>query len=548
MSNAEHRCTAYRHGAALSIANVAEESVKKKHPLLAFALISIAVIASAADVSPPVTIDTGALTGVMVGDILVYRGIPYAAPPVGELRWRPPQPPAQWQGVRAFDEFGPACPQHARADRPGVLKKIDEDCLSLNIWAPARPSGQKRPVMVWIHGGAFVQGSGSWPFYDGAELAGQGVVVVTINYRVGRLGFFAHPALTAEDPHGPLGNYGLMDQIAALEWVQRNIAAFGGDPDTVTIFGESAGGASVNYLMISPLSKGLFHRAIAQSGGGHQVTVHIRKGLPGRGQPLEARGSSFAKEQGITGANALTELRALPMEKVLGEPGRRAIGFGPVIDGVVVPADIGVLFGRGEQHDVPFMVGANDYEGSLTAAFAITPEMIKASAGEEAEALWAAYAGDGIDDEKILANKIWGDASFVAGARYLAGKMSTVSSPAYLYHFTYLTSGRRGQIPGAPHGGDVPYVFGNVEKLTMFRGMVKTEDVAMGKLVSGYWVQFAKTGNPNGGGRPHWPVYETASDALLELGEEVAVRTGFAKEKMDIFDARYLRRVGLASE
>jgi para-nitrobenzyl esterase len=234
------------------------------------------------------------------------------------------------------------------------------------------------------------------------------------------------------------------------------------------------------------------------------------------------------------------------MEKILGEPGRRNIGFGPVIDGTVVPADIPVRFRRGEQHDVPFLVGANSYEGSLTAAFGVTPAAVWAVAGPEADALKAAYEEDGIADEKILAAKVWGDASFVAGARYLASRMRTVSSPAYLYHFTYVASGRRGQVPGAAHGSDVPYVFNNIGKLAMLRGVVNTQDAAMGALVSGYWVQFAKTGNPNGGGRPHWPPYDAATDTLLELGEEVAARKGFAREKMEIFDARYERLAGLA--
>jgi para-nitrobenzyl esterase len=426
-----------------------------------------------------------------------------------------------------------------------MLGKISEDCLTLNVWVPDSGAQRKIPVMVWIHGGAFIQGSGSWPFYDGSELAKQGIVVVTINYRLGRLGFFAHPALTAENPDGPLGNYGLMDQVEALKWVQRNIGAFGGDPDNVTIFGESAGGSSVNYLMVSPSSAGLFHRAIAESGGGHQIAPHIRNTSAGRRPPIEPRGAKFAEDLGISGADAVARLRALPMETVLGEGGRRNIGFGPFIDGTVVPDDIGAVFKRGEQHDVPFLLGANSYEGSLAAVFGITPQMVRAVSGPEADAVWAAYKGDGIEDETILASKIWGDATFVAGARYLADQMHTVSSPAYLYHLSYVTSGRRGEVPGAVHGGDVPYVFKTLDKMPMLRDMINTQDVAMASLVSAYWVQFAKTGSPNGGGRPRWPAYDAKTDTLLELGEEVAVRKGFAKKKMEIFDARYERLAGV---
>jgi para-nitrobenzyl esterase len=504
--------------------------LKIRKSLIAAVLMSAALTAIASNTSTPVTIDTGVLTGVVENDLIVYRGIPYAAPPVGELRWMPPRPAASWEGVRAFEDFGPACPQHARTDRMAVLGKIDEDCLTLNVWAPAGGADRKTPVMVWIHGGAFIQGSGSWPFYDGSELTKQGVVVVTINYRLGRLGFFAHPALTAENPDGPLGNYGLMDQIAALRWVKRNIAAFGGDPGNVTIFGESAGGQSVDYLMVSPLS------------------AHIRDRSPGRRPPIEPQGEKFAADLGISGDDALARLRTLPMEKILGERGRRNLGSGPFIDGTVVPDDIGAVFRRGEQHDVPFLLGANSYEGSLAAVFGITPQMVRAVAGPEADAMWAAYASDGIEDEAVLASTIWGDATFVAGARYLADQMRTVSSPAYLYHFSYVTSGRRGEVPGAVHGGDVPYVFKSLDKLPTLRNKINTLDAVMASLVSAYWVQFSKTGNPNGGGRPNWPAYDAETDDLLELGDEVTVRKGFAKKKMDIFDARYERLAGMSGE
>ncbi len=514
--------------------------------LLMAVLLAAGSVAVAGGAPPPITIESGAIAGVVEGDVVVYRGIPYAAPPVGELRWRPPQPAPRWEGVRRADEFGPVCPQRQRPDRPGVLGATSEDCLFLNVWTQAHRDDRKLPVMVWIHGGAFIQGAGSWPFYDGAELARQGVVVVTINYRVGRLGFFAHPALTAESPEGPLGNYGLMDQIAALKWVERNIAAFGGDPRNVTIFGESAGGSSVNYLMVSPKSEGLFARAISESGGGFNTPPDIREELPGRGQTVEQMGQAFATEHGISGEDAMARLRALPVEDVLGPAGRLDIRFGPFIDGRVVPGDPGVRFAQGKQHDVPFLVGANSWEGSLAGTFGGTAATVFAVVGDELPRVREVYAKDGITDDDLLAQMLWGDASFVAPARFLAAKMSNVSAPAYLYHFSYVTSGRRGQVPGASHGSEVPYVFQTLDKISLLSGLVNDQDVERSRLIGAYWVQFAKTGDPNGAGRPKWPAYNPDSDILLEFGDSVEQRQGFEKDRLDIHERRYLEKVGLA--
>jgi para-nitrobenzyl esterase len=440
----------------------------------------------------------------------------------------------------AATEFGPACPQIPRPGREEFLREISEDCLTLNVWTPAERGTQKLPVMVWIHGGAFLVGSGTWPFYDGSELARQGVVVVTINYRLGRLGFFAHPALTEESQDGPLGNYGLLDQIAALGWVRRNIAAFGGDPSNVTIFGESAGGSSVTHLMVSPLSSGLFHRAIAQSGGGFNTPPHLREAGAVGARSKQDEGVAFAAEHGCT---SLSELRALPVETLLQRPGDRDSTLGPFVDGTVIPAEIGVVFSRGEQHDVPFLLGSNSYEGSIAVTFGGTPETVFGLLGGELlRQLREAYR---VDDDKLLAAQLWGDASFVAPARFLARNMSRVESPAFLYHFTYVVSGRRGTVPGAAHGTDVPFVFRAIDRIGLLRGLVNTQDVAMASLISAYWVQFAKTGDPNGAGRPHWPAYEPGADVLLELGEEVTARTGFARERLDILEGRYQGMLGL---
>src|SRR6185503_14926101 len=259
-----------------------------------------------------VTVEGGALRGVVRDGVTAYLGVPYAAPPIGNLRWREPQPPVKWQGVRAADKFGNDCVQHRQYDQPQ-----SEDCLFLNVWTPADATGRRLPVMFWIYGGGLSYGSAAWPWYDGTAFAKQGVVLVSINYRLARFGFFAHPAISAEKSGAVLGNYGFMDQIAGLKWVQRNIAAFGGDPANVTIFGESAGGRSVNAMLVSPLSTGLFQRAIIESGAGRNRLRHIRENRPGAGTSAEAMGVEFAKSAGLTNQTA-KDLRGLSAEAVRG--------------------------------------------------------------------------------------------------------------------------------------------------------------------------------------------------------------------------------------
>lgn len=509
-------------------------------------LLLLALLPLPGSASDPtlVQVDGGALTGTLENGVRVYRGIPYAAPPVGALRWRPPQPAPAWEGVLEAREPGAACPQREREDRPGVLGPTSEDCLTLNVWAPA--SAEAAPVMVWIHGGAFVVGSGSWPWYDGTAFARRGVVLVTLNYRIGRLGFFAHPALTAESPDGPLGNYGILDQIAALEWVKRNIQAFGGAPGTVTVFGESAGGASVDVLMVSPLAEGLFERAIAESGGGLQVARHIRDPRPGvPGQPVEEEGLAFARSQGIEGTSGeqtLARLRALPVEELLGD-GALGVRVAPFVDGRLLPDDVAALFAAGKQHDVPFLLGANSFEGSLATTFGRTPRFVFGVLGSDLERARRIY-GEAAADDELFAGLLFGDAAFVAPARYLAAQMERVASPAWLYHFSWVTTGRRGQVPGATHGSEVPYVFGTLDSSARRESVVSDADRQMSELIQEYWVAFARTGDPNGEGRPRWPPYSTDSDRLLELGEEVTVRSGFLDERLDLHIERYERRAG----
>ena len=463
----------------------------------------------------------GRMTGKDLGEVRAWLGIPYAAPPVGELRWKPPQPPRPWSGVRAMEEFGPPCMQ---PPREGQRLEPSEDCLTLNIWAPKK--AENHPVMVWIHGGAFRQGSGSLPAYSGASLARKGLVVVTINYRLGDFGFFAHPELTREARGAATGNFGLMDQIAALEWVRKNIAAFGGDPGNVTIFGESAGAASVIVLMASPKARGLFHRAIAESGG---------LGTGRRLEDLERLGVQRAKEWG---AADLKALRALPAKEILAKPRPVSLGaYGPVVDGVYLPAPPAQIFEEGRQAPVPFLLGANSYEGSLMGPFKVTPASLAGLLGVDRARLEALYGGD----LEQTAHEIFGDAVFVAPARYLAARMERVRKPAFLYHFSYVPERRRGKTPGAPHGSEIPFVFDNLGAGAP-AALATEADRKMAELMSGYWAQFAATGDPNGAGRPHWPAYLTASDEVLEFGSEVAVRKNFRKDKLDFLEARLKAR------
>lgn len=459
----------------------------------------------------PLTISSGRITGKDLDDVQAWLGIPYAAPPVGKLRWAPPQPPASWQDVRAMDHYGNICMQ------PKIMAMreptpMSEDCLTLNVWAPKE--SREAAVMVWIHGGAFIEGSGALEVYSGTKLAQKGVVVVTINYRLGNFGFFAHP-----DLHGET-NFGLRDQIAALHWVQRNIAAFGGDPRNVTIFGESAGGQSVNYLMISPEARGLFEHAIAESGGADSDPESL--------SDLEKEGVRLASE---LQAVDLAALRAVPSETIQQAPGRGAGGRGPVVDGKIVPESITDAFAAGKQAPVPFLLGANSFEASLMPLFNVTPEQVMAKASAMGDKVGQLYG----DDRQKAAQELFTDALFLAPARYLAAQMERVKQPAYLYFFSYLIEHHRPQTRGVPHGGEIPFVFGNIPAI--LRPIVTSADRQFAETVSDAWVRLAKTGNPNGPGLPEWPAYTRSTDRLLELGSPIAVRQHFRAGRLDLVTA-----------
>jgi para-nitrobenzyl esterase len=464
--------------------------------LLALTSVGLALLATGASAQPVARIDSGALQGAETDGVVRYLGIPYAKPPVGALRWRPPQPPAPWPGMRPADRYGPICMQKLDPSDNGVGPgPVSEDCLTLNVFAPKGAKGL--PVMVWIHGGGLVNGSASAKLYDGSALARQGVVVVTLNYRLGRFGFFAHPALTAEAKGELLANYGLMDQIAALKWVKRNISALGGDPSAVTVFGESAGGASVNRLMMAALAHGLFQRAISESGVGAE-----------HGQTLaqaEADGSAFAARLGA--ANSAEALRALPAQAILeAGPIKMDRGEAPIVDGQLLTEDPMAAFAAGHEAPIPYLVGSNDLE--IPKAWAPGfKDMVKLSPDQAAH-LQAAYGSQAAYDTRVLTDVVFG-----APARALAKAHAAHGAPAYLYRFAVASPAALKTYGGAIHASDRQYVF---QTLDASPWPTDANDAEQAKAISAYWVAFARTGDPNGGGRPAWPAYG-ASDRLLRF-------------------------------
>jgi para-nitrobenzyl esterase len=456
-----------------------------------------------------VKLHEGRVGGVVRDGVAAFQGIPYAAPPVGPLRWRPPQPPARWSGVKAAHGVGAICPQAYNATDNGVGPlPMSEDCLTLNVYAPSQLAPERLPVMFWIHGGGLVNGSATAALYDGAELARQGVVVVTINYRLGRLGFFAHPSLSRERPAEPKANFGLMDQIAALRWVQRNITAFGGDPGNVTIFGESAGGYAVNLLMISPAARGLFHRAVCESGIGRGPWAYLhRRGA--HGEPAgEAAGSAFTRALGIVHDDP-ARLRALPLARILaaGEPKN---GEMVVIDGKLIPDAIDSVFAQHGEARVPYLIGYNAFEfpsSTVAKSGPLPADMAAALASVE-----RAYGSPEAFDTHFISDRL-----FVEPARLLARLHSQTGAQTYLYRFAVLADAARSQYSEAPHASERQYVFKTLAASPWATGPM---DAAAAETISAYWVAFAKRGDPNGAARVSWPAYSASDDQLLEFTNE----------------------------
>lgn len=459
-------------------------------------LLMLALLVATPVAAQQVTIDSGALTGATTDGIASFKGIPYAAPPVGEGRWAAPAPVARWTAPRDATRFGADCVQNAVPGDVSLGAPMAENCLFLNVWTPKAAASAKLPVMVWIHGGGFVSGSGALAPTDGAQLAKRDVVVVTFNYRLGRFGFFAHPAL------GAGANWGLLDQIAALAWVKRNIAAFGGDPANVTIFGESAGGESVARLMASPAARGLFHKAIAASGGGRDRWPTLAN--------AQIKGIAFAAK---AGAADLAALRALTADTVRGGitilNKEDAVYSGPVTDDAVVPGHADAVFAAGQQMRIPFIAGSNDDElGFVPAPFLpmVNGPLLK-DLGAAADAVKAAYGS-----EENATRHLASDAIFVEPALALASRHAKTGAPTWLYRFGYVTEAKREAGKGAAHASDVPFQFGNLPA-----DATAADRAATAQLMS-YWTNFARTGDPNGKGAPAWSRLDPAKPALLAIG------------------------------
>jgi len=466
---------------------------------LALVALVVATLSGArADAGDVVRIDTGLLGGVRSGRVISFRAIPYAAPPVGPLRWRPPEPAAAWSGLRPADKDGEICMQKLSKDNGVGVGRGSEDCLTLNVFTPKLDRGARLPVMVWIHGGGFVNGSGTAALYDGAKLAEQGVVVVAINYRLGRFGFFAHPALSVEPGHGELANYGLMDQIAALKWVQTNIRAFGGDPSKVTLFGESAGGVSVNRLMLIPEARGLFSKAIVESGVGRETSETLSE--------AELSGARFVAGLSVVGQD-VAALRAIPAEAILAAGDLDMTkGEAPIIDGVLVTQGVLEGFRQGRQAIVPYMVGSNSLE--IPAAYAGAFKGFDRLTPEQRTAAEAVYGGPEALKAQIITDLVFGEP-----ARALAKAHAKTGAPTWLYRFSVVSSGAPKMLTGAVHASDRQYVF---QTLSASPWPTDQRDALLAKTISAYWVAFAKTGDPNGGGRPIWPPYD-AGDRLINF-------------------------------
>ena len=479
---------------------------------LAIVLFAAAMLSAASD---EVKIETGKLKGATADGVASFKGIPFAAPPVGDLRWRPPQKAASWTGVRNATSFGADCMQKPfPGDAAPLGVTPAEDCLYANVWAPEKPALNKMPVMVWIYGGGFVNGGSSPAVYDGSQFARRGLVFVSFNYRLGRFGFFAHPALTTASKGEPLGNYGYMDQIGALEWVRRNIAAFGGDPGKVTLFGESAGGGSVLTMITSPLAKGLVHKAIIESGGGRGSLMPPRDLTA-----AEKVGVAFAKGTGITGEGpeALAALRKLPADAVVAGLNMASMMTpsysGPMVDGKVVieAPDAAYLAGRGAK--IPVIIGANNAD--IGWARGRSMEELLAPYGEDRDAAKAAWDPASRGDVKETGSAMAADAMMVEPARHFVRIVAATGQRVYEYRFSYVAESMRKQWKGAPHATEIPFVMDTVR--ARYGENVTTADEKTAFAANAYWANFAKTGNPNGDGLPQWPAYIPQIDVLMDF-------------------------------
>jgi para-nitrobenzyl esterase len=528
--------------------------------LSAIALLTVDPLAAAATAAGslllqhPLQISSGSLTGVpsAVEGVVAFKGIPFAQPPVGDLRWQPARPASPWHGVRAADKFGAVCLQPHQPRRVPNNRAVDlpdsppmsEDCLYLNVWTPAHSARARLPVMVWIFGGAYTEGSGSSPHDGGEHLAAKGVVVVSFNYRLGALGFLAHPELRAESPHHASGNYALSDVLAALQWVQWNIDAFGGDPANVTIFGESAGAAISAALVGAPPARGLFRRAISESGTWMGLTLAAMR-------TRESAEQQTLKAAAALGAPTLAALRALPAQEAADKLPKQ----GMIIDGWIIPEDLTRTFAEGRQNPVDTLVGSNRDEGSFASGLGppMTAKRWQASAGQR----WGDLASLGLaaypaaSDAQAAAASIGSFADNMAWiSRVYAARQRAIGKRAYVYHFVHrppYAPGARNL--GACHTCEMVYVFDNLGAARQFPDSSSPRlarsskaDVKMAAVASSYWVNFARSGDPNGRGLPRWPLFQDASKGpVLELGDSPHVADSLGSAKAKLYQGLYER-------
>ncbi len=493
-------------------------------------LLAVALVVGAAPACAQAVVatDAGNVQGLEANGLLSFKGLRYAVPPVGEGRWRPPQPLAPWQGTVPAQAPGASCiqkPALSIDSGGGDPRPVAEDCLFLNVWTPRAGTAARLPVMVWIHGGALVFGAGHLPVYDGAPLARQDVVVVTLNYRLGALGFFAHPALAAGEARAP-ANFGLLDQIAALQWVQRNIAAFGGDPANVTVFGQSAGAESVLALMASPLARGLFAKGIAQSpygipshprGKAEAVAIQV-------GEALGARGGAQASP---------ADLRAIPAE-AFGALEGAGLSLAPsfVTGDAALPQPILTAFRRGRQAAVPLVIGSTSDDSSVAFAFGISPETAFAKLGAARIPVRSLYPRE-LDDAE-LGRQTVRDLVFTAFSRRIAVLHST-RAPTWRYYFDYSASGVRDSRPGVPHGSEIPFTMGTLDSCQCLGVPASAEDRVAAKRITARWTQFARTGVPDAPPALAWPRDTRHGAVVMNFGRDEQLRRVFMQKRLDAF-------------
>jgi para-nitrobenzyl esterase len=478
---------------------------------------------------PDAEVTGGRVAGAIANGIAVFKGIPFAAPPTGELRWRAPQPVTPWQGVKDATKWGPACMQDAMfpAIFGAPMTELSEDCLYLNIWTPAKTTRDKLAVMVWIYGGGFVGGQTSVPLYDGTRLADKGVIVVSVAYRLGAFGFLAHPELSKESGNRGSGNYGLQDQIAGLRWVKDNIAKFGGDPDKVTIFGESAGGMSVSMLAASPGANELFQRAISESGGNFGGPKY-RNGEGGVTSPslglAEASGQQFLEKLGVKDIAAARAMSAEAIQKGVG-PGLQA-SFFPVFDGKVLPKDQYKLYQSKKFNDTPVLIGTNSDEGALFMQTPMKPaqfeQFARAGFGSKADGILAAYPHSTDAEASQAAKDVMRESTFAWHTwAWATLQAEHGKGKAFVYYFDHRTP----QSPhGSNHGSEIAYVFRTLDAgagpLFGVPSPPRPIDVQVSEMMSSYWTNFAKTGDPNGPGLPPWPAFSLGEQKVLVFDDD----------------------------